>query len=211
MLASLTFALLAARNADTVAEYFPTKEGTTWLYEEIQVQNGKRLVRKFTNVAEKVRQIAGDTLVPIAVFGQTGPNQEPNKVYTFYQITPTDVFIAGFNESILLEVPYSVLKVSDRKISWKHDGVTDMLGATTPAKFDCTSEPIGAQPVLGNDVATIEVKMKVQMVADGVKVVSDQTSWYAKGIGLTKFESNTQFGKQNYRTTSKLVSYTPGT
>ena len=207
MLSALTFVLLS-RPRDTVADFFPTAPGTVWVYEEVQIQNGKRLIHRYTNTAETEKEIAGDKLVPISVTRADDENAE--KVYTFYQITATDVMIAGFKDNELLETPYSVLKATDRKVAWKHEGVTDMLGATCQAKFDWSAEPIGQKTVLGQTLDTIEVKMKVQMEADGVKVTSDQTSWYAKGIGLIKLEANTQYGKQNYRATSKLVSYSAG-
>jgi hypothetical protein len=195
MLATLLAAtFLTASPAD---DFFPLVPGTRRTYEEV---SGGAKATSVDEVGASV-DVAGKPAIPITT--KVG-DQVVGMGY--YRSEPEGIFLIGNDPKQPLPKPMPLLIFNGSMGNWEYSGHTS--AAKNAAEFVNVAGEArvkGERNVLGRKVPVIEVHLVTMVDAGLARVTIDQTSIYAKGIGLVETVTKQGRGKKQSTQVLRLV------
>jgi hypothetical protein len=200
-MALTTFVLAAAvvssgSAALTAADFFPLNPGDEYTYID---DAGRQKWTIIDRVAGPVKvgdreAFRVDSYLGGKVFGSS-----------FYVQDAKEVVVAAYEADKPLPVPLPIFKLPGGTNSWEFEGPTTMITMEVNTRLQGSVKNIKPVKVLGKDREALEVKL---VVFDGT-VQTEQTSIYAKGIGLVEMKEVTQMNKTKQQRVRRLISYRP--
>ncbi|MEZ5162240.1 MAG: hypothetical protein R2688_00515 [Fimbriimonadaceae bacterium] len=204
MIATLIAASTILGQEKSVKDFFPVIPNSVWRYEESQKGKSSKTVVEMK--AGSPFHSGEEEVVPVTstIYKAT--------TTIYYKITSNEVVTMGYELDKFLDQPIPIIKLKDRGMSWKYVGETQLIGEMAPLTMDCSSRLIGKRKVLGEDREVLEVKYKAVIDAEigNMKIESQQTAFYADGIGLYEMKENGKVGRSSTERTMKLISYVEG-
>lgn len=194
----MTLALIAALTLSSgIADYFPVAPGTKWMFETQSTSK-----ETSTDLVSGSIKLNGKDL---AIF-ETKVGSATSK--TLYLFEDDTLYIAGFDPAKLLPEPYPILKFTEKSTSWTFSGKTQFYGDFVPLSLSGKARFVGKRSVLSEKRDCIEVKL-IARVEGGpsAEIVSEQTSLYAKGVGLVEMRESTSAGTSKQTRKTVLVSF----
>ncbi|MFZ4508439.1 MAG: hypothetical protein ACOYON_12165 [Fimbriimonas sp.] len=182
------------------ASFFPMEVGAKYVYEE--TSNGKA---RSEDVVKPEIIVKGLPCFPVETRGQGAPVQ-----INIYREEDGVLFLIGTDPKSPLPEPFPVAKIptGPGSIRW------DFKGKVSAAKGAETIEMIGearlagSRKVFGKNADLLEVKVR-SALGDVVPLLTEQTSIYARGIGLIESSSVTRINKREVKSKLVLKEYIP--
>jgi hypothetical protein len=194
----LTLICLTAMQAMTAADYFPTTPGLVRTYEHDKA--GDLLINKIGEPLD----MGGATVTPITE--STGASSGKT---TYYRVEPDQVSIVAYDLKHPMLTPMPVLKLGNGEVSWNYEGSTASKFGERLRAFG-KARSAGKRNVLGKKVDVIVVKLSA-VVGEGLSgLMFDQTTVYAKGIGMVEQTTVQTLGKKTIKDKYTLKDIEPG-
>lgn len=201
MLTAICLTLLLATEVPSVADYFPLKPGTKWVYRE----ELRFMVSTYVDEVGEPVEISGEKAMPI-ITTRDGRNAET----VYYRISGNVLYIVAYDPKKPLDPPRPVIKLGERKETWEYVGLTPFLRDPVPLKVKGEAAYVGRRKVLDREYDCLEVKFDAMMGRTTIDLVhSKQTALYAKGIGLVEMSASTTIDRNTDEGKLKLVEYKP--
>lgn len=181
------------------ADFFPTAPGTVRTYQ--QKKSGEILI----NTVGKPLDAGGATVIPISEGAGTADTKT-----TYYRVEPTQVTIYAYDVNKPLVVPMPVLKVGTGNVSWDYEGKTATGAAGERLLAHGEERADGQRTILGKKVDVIVVKLKAAVGVGLSGITFEQTTVYARGIGLVEQTTESKLGKKRDSLSYSLIAFEPG-
>lgn len=200
MLAVLLATLVAG---PTVNDFFPLVVGQRRTYEQ-EVRQGSKVMERSVTEDETKASVALEAGPTFLVETRNGGRLVTN---TYYRIEGNSLMLVGFDPKHLLPRPQPILVLEGDKGAWTYDGPVstakdaDMIHVVGDAKLK------GERMVLGKKVPVVEVHVKATLGGGALREDHEETTLYAKGIGLVENTVKTSFGRKTLLSVTKLVRF----
>ncbi len=198
MIASLALAATWLQS-ESAADYFPTKPGTSWTYENKGEDAGR--TRDIAKGKVKVGELDAEAI-------ETRQGQVV-LMSTFYRVANDGVWIVAFDPKMPLDEPYPLFMMpTDKPAEWTFNGRTQYVNDFVPLKMRGKATRIRSKKVFGEEKPCIEVILEasVEAAAD-VVVRTTQKMVYAKGIGMVSMSSKTLISKNTISRDTQLIEF----
>lgn len=199
LIASLSLIQDPAPYRSAVEDYFPTKPGTKWTYEQS--------VGKYSSIyVDEVlppTDIQGKPAITIGTHDEDGVIQR-----RYYSIVGNTVNLLGYDPKKPLKDPHPILKFDTNKSEWQFSGLTPFLNDPVPIRMKGTCVSKGRKNVLGDQLDCIEVVLDADIEGVPGKVLKmKQIAIYAKGVGLVEMDSEEKIGNNVKKFKAKLIRF----
>ncbi|HJP84157.1 MAG TPA: hypothetical protein VJ835_11715 [Fimbriimonadaceae bacterium] len=201
----IVFAILAITSqtaAPSAAEFFPMKPGMVWEYET--TGDGAGTYTQQIGAAVD----AGGTMRAPMVIKIAGKEIQS----TFYELTPTGVFVIGHEPKKLFAKPQPVFQTGEKGAKWDFIGPSpyeDDKEARLVIKGE--SKWAGQRNVLGQKRDCLVVKTENRIgLSESTATLFKNEAVYAKDVGLVEMDETVQFGKTQHKRHVRLVKFDPG-
>lgn len=203
-----TLALLLMSEPETVSDYFPVKQGTTWVYQSNAEVNGRK---SFSTDSDTVLEPIMLNGITYTVIESRGVNSAAAR--SFYEVSADQIGFAGMTETALLPLPFPILQGDPSKAhEWEFTGGVIVGTGEAPAEIKAKMKPLGIREVVGRKVPVIEVVMDLKIFySDNQTISATHTSLYGKGIGLIEFKEVGTMGSQKNQKVRKLARFREAT
>lgn len=196
--ALVAIAAVAAPAQVRLEDYYPLEPGMRWVYEDTV---GTIVSTVIDTVQAPVESSRG-TLIPVST---TVDGQEVDTAY--YQVRGEQVLLAGFNLQKLMARPYPVFVGGSERGEWRYEGETMYFDAPAPLVMKGTVRRSRERDVLGKRLKVVEVRMDGTVGTGPAAIKSEQTAWYAEGIGLVEMIEKQTINRKTTVRNRKLVDF----
>ncbi|QYK54527.1 MAG: hypothetical protein KF824_06400 [Fimbriimonadaceae bacterium] len=225
MITSLFATVLAnALVGQTPEAYFPLVAGTVRIYEQEVNSGGKKYKSRIIETVQGETTIKRFEMVPDPT--ELDPTNEKkvwieekaipvtssvdgnDPEYTYYKTVGDRVFIVGTAQGELLIQAFPILAFpkNDDRSTWLYSGNVTVMGAPAPTLIEGEAYIRKAYKYKNKEYPAIESKATYKFqLGGGIEALSEQTSIYAKGIGLVEFSETGRLGKEVTKVQRRLV------
>jgi hypothetical protein len=196
MISAALFALAAVQTT-SVSDYFPLNDGDEYVFTDeagLQSYTITDRVKGPVKVGDK-EAFQVDSYLGSKTFGSA-----------FYSVEGKKVMVVAYEKEKPLPSPFPVFQLPEEGARWAFSGSTTFLDEDVAVAIVGEVKKTKNYTFLGQSKEAIEVKMKT----DDGRIVTEQTSIYAKGIGLLEMREVITINKRKQERKRRLVSYKPG-
>lgn len=196
MIAFAALAILTAGQRQAT-DYFPMEPGMKWTYETSGASYGL-----YVQEVGAAVEVEGKMRLPLTI--KIGGKLVQT---TFYDATPTAIFVLGHDPKQLLPKPQPVFQFDAKGAKWEFEGPSPYEDDKESRIFiKGQSKDIGQRTVGSEKRDCIEVKSETKIgLNEKTATVFRQTAIYAKGIGLVELVEIIQAGKDTQQRKVKLL------
>lgn len=188
---------LAAVQTPSVLDFFPLNDGDEYVYTDeagLQTYTITDRVKGPVKVGDK-EAFQVDSYLGSKTFGSS-----------FYAVEGRKIMVIAYEKEKPLPSPFPVFQLPEEGARWAFSGSTTFLDEDVAVAIVGEVRKSRNYNFLGQSREALEVKMKT----DDGRIVTEQTSIYAKGVGLVEMKEVITINKRKQERKRRLVSYKPG-